>query len=51
MRIKKLNYNFLVEQEVNHEEILNSNLLIGKCQVVGCIFLKIGLISPSCFYS
>jgi len=46
-----MNYNFLVEQEVNHEEILNDHLLIGKCQVLGRNLLIIGFISPSYFYS
>jgi len=46
-----MNYNFLVEQEINHEEVLNDHLLIGKCQILGRILLIIGLISPSYFYS
>lgn len=46
-----MNYNFLVEQEVNHDEILNDHLLIGKSYVLGRILLIIGSISPSYFYS
>lgn len=47
-----MNYNFLVEQEVDPEEILNSDhLLIGKCPVLGRIILLLGSISPSYFYS
>lgn len=46
-----MNYNFLVDQEVNHEEVLNDNLLIGKCRVLGNILLIIGSVSPSYFYS
>lgn len=44
-----MNYNFLVEQEVNHEEILNDHLLIGKCWVLSHILLIIGSISPLYF--
>lgn len=35
-----MNYNFLVEQEVNNEENLNDHLLIGKCRVLGRILLN-----------
>lgn len=35
-----MNYNFLVEQEVNNEDILNDHLLIGKCRVFDRILLN-----------